>query len=189
MFAGPVQRQPKNAEEFLRIRQNVISLCSIDDFQEGLGKLNPTPAQLFQLLEIVLLSALPRDSKNEFMQKIGERAAFTLQNVTFLPGDEVVTAMMVDAYRDAATMTAFCQDQLAPILSNTTGGNGFSAEDINSYLFAKLQDRLRFMLRVKRLPIEDRSDYVDPAPQELKRTREDFLEGNGTFDPAEEGLI
>jgi hypothetical protein len=188
MFTGTVQRQPNNAHEFQAMRQNVVSLCSIHAFEEGLKKLNPTPAQALQLLEIVLLSGLPRDIKYEFMQKLGEQSAFTVHNISFRRGDEAVTGMLVEAYKDAANITAFCQDQLEPILANTAGSNGLSAEEINSYLFAKLQDRLRFMLRVKYLPVEDRSEYTDPAPQTLGRTREDFLDGKGTFDPAEEGF-
>lgn len=188
MLSRTVTKEPNNDAEFQRLRQSVQSQCTVDQFQKDLRLLNPTPAQLFQVLEITLLSGSSRETKNDFMQKIGEQVAFTLHQVPVRPGQEDVTMMLVGAYRDAARLTAFCQDDLASILSNTKGANGISAEEINSYMFAKLQDRVRYILYMKGLPVEDRNAYEDPAPQALERSREDFLLGKGAFDPKEEGL-
>lgn len=188
MFSRAVTREPNNDAEFQRVKESVQSQCPVAQFEKELRLLNPTPAQLFQVLEVTLLSALPRETKNDFMQKIGEQVAFTLHQVRVVPGDEHVTMMLVDAYRDAAKFTGFCQDQLAQILSNTKDAEGISAEEINSYMFAKLQDRVRYILYRKGLPVEDRNAYDDPAPQMLQRSREDFLLGKGVFEPREEGL-
>jgi hypothetical protein len=192
MFANKLQRNPDNAGEFQKLRQNIISQCSVDDFEKGLPFLNPTPAQVFQVLEITLLSESSREIKNVFMQKIGEHVASALRDIPLNSGpnsrDQFETQMMIEAYRDAVKMVAFCQDELAPILLNTKSVNDLPAEEINSYLFAKLQDRLRFMLRAKGLPAEDRSTYADPAPKGLERSKEDFLAGRGAFDPAEVGI-
>ncbi len=188
MFSRALTREPNNDAHFQQLKESVQSQCLVAQFEKELRLLNPTPAQLFQLLEVTLLSGSSRETKNEFMQKIGEQVAFTLQQVRVAPGEEDVTMMLVDAYRDAAKFTDFCQDQLAPILSNTRGVDEISAEEINSYLFAKLQDRVRYILYRKGFAVEDRNAYDDPAPQMLQRSRENFLLGKGVFEPGEEGL-
>jgi hypothetical protein len=189
MFATPINREPNNHAEFSQVKESLHIGSAAEVFKEGLEKLNPTPAQLLQLLEITLLSPSALPAKNEFMQMIGERAASAVMSIHVSRGEEVTALQMIDAYRDAAQITAFCQDELALILSNTKDANGLSAAEINSYLFAKLQDTLRFVLNAKRLPVEDREPYSDPAPGELERSREDFLVGRGIFDPVKAGFL
>ena len=189
MFATPINREPNNHAEFSQVKESLHMGIAAEVFKEGLRRLNPTPAQLLQLLEINLLSASALSAKNELMQMIGERAAFTVRSIDVSRKEEVTALQTIDAYRDAAQITAFCQDELAPILSNSKDANGLSAAEINSYLFAKLQDTLRFVLIAKGLPVEDREPYSDPAPGQLGRSREDFLAGRGIFDPVEAGFL
>jgi len=189
MLATSINREPNNHAEFSQVRESLYVGTTGAAFKEALVKLNPTPAQLLRLLEINLLSASPLPAKNELMQMIGEHAASAVRSVQVSHGEELTALHMIDAYKDAATITAFCQESLAPILSNAKDANGLSAAEINSYLFAKLQDTLRFVLMAKRLPVEDREPYSDPAPGTLGRSREDFLAGRGTFDPVEAGFV
>jgi hypothetical protein len=189
MFATSINREPNNHAEFSQVKKSLNGGTTAEAFKEDLRKLNPTPAQLLQLLEINLLSATPLPAKNKLMQMIGEHAASAVQSIQISRGEELTALQMIDAYKDAARITAFCQDGLAPILLNTKDANGLSAAEINSYLFAKLQDTLRFVLIAKRLPVEDREPYCDPAPSQLGRSREDFLAGRGTFDPVEAGFV
>ena len=189
MFATPINRDPNNQAEFSQVKESLHMGIAAEVFEEGLRKLNPTPAQLLQLLEINLLSASPLPAKNELMQMIGEHAASAVQSIQVSRGEELTALQLIDAYKDAARITAFCQDGLAPIISNTKDAEGLSAAEINSYLFAKLQDALRFMLIAKRLPVEDRELCSDPAPGQLGRSRDDFLAGRGIFDPVKAGFL
>jgi hypothetical protein len=176
-----VNKNPDNSAAFQALALQVRQACSIEEFTSAIPRTNPSPAQIFQTLEIVLLSRIERDDKPLYLRVLSDYIEGSLKKVPGLDTPDSNLTGMMNAYRDAGQMITFMTSELTKISSINRGANGLSAEDIQSYLFAKTQDSLRLMLRVKGLSVEDRAPYTDPAPLALERSRDDFLEGTGTL--------
>jgi hypothetical protein len=185
MVAPSINREPSNHAIFTHVREAIRGGCAPDAFAKELLLLNPTPAQIFQLLEITVLSESSLESKNELMQKLGEHAVATISTSTIPQRDRSLAHEMIHAYKEAADTTAWCQDLLSGIRGNVEAREGLSAAEFNLCCLAELQDMLRFILRTNRLPVEDRTEYKDPVLKVCRRSREDFLDGKGVYNPAE----
>ena len=184
-----VNKSPDNSAAFQELSTNIRNGCTVEEFAAAVPRTNPSPAQIFQTLEIVLLSDIQREVKPQYLSVLSSYITRSLSRVPGADEPEPHLTGMMNAYRDAKGMIDFCGQHLTVILGNTRGTIEVSAEDINSYQFAKLQDRLRLMLRLKRVPFEERTPYSDPAPSALERTREDFLDGSGTLGETEVNKI
>jgi hypothetical protein len=171
-------RNPDNEVNFENCRNALIQGCAPDEFTNNLISLKPTPAQIFRLTEITHLAQSNLETKYNLLQKMGEYLAKSLREVTAC---DVTTAKMVEAFIDAARMLSFCQDEISKIMQVKEGRNEFTAEELRSYLLARHQDVVRHVIDTKRLAVENREVYIDPAPKSLGRSRDDFLIGKGTY--------
>lgn len=73
------------------------------------------------------------------------------------------------------------QERLAKIIDDDN-----IPKDIIAFLLVQAQDILRAALIEKSLPVEDRNNYADQAPEELRRTQDEFLNGEGILNLEDE---
>ena len=143
-----VNKSPDNSGAFEDLSNRIRNSCSVEELASVLPRTNPTPAQMFQTLEIIMLSNLPRESKPEYLTVLGTYIDRSCRKIPGADEPEPALMGMMAAYQDAGKMIKFCQEGLNTIITNSRGTDEVSAEDINSYQFAKLQDTLRLMLRL-----------------------------------------